>query len=324
MGEVRSCLIVGGADGCSCQTIPGKWTYTSDTTLNLTLTLTLTWRSPFSFLQLPVEIQLQILKLVLEDGFSQRLAPHIHTISYGGDPRPVVRGLALPDQGVLTVSREMRALSFRALYQSPQLPPVYVDRWMQTHRETSITPTVSYTVVNHHCLRRARFWCQVVVPLRTCWMGADGEFLALAWMLSEMRQLQRLTLNIELESPSTMLEQSWCNYQAWQSVLSVLTQLPCLRQVNFTIEAHGRHLAALCSPTPMARKCVRDDEIHDATREWLVDHDQTTFVMTHQGGRNTREDLGALSHALAFVYHVVVTRCCNFYNQGPLPDLTDV
>lgn len=156
------------------------------------LKLTLIWRTPFPFLQLLAEVQLRILELVLHEGFSQQRGPHIYLVPYSGEFHLVIR-LDLPTEGILQPSREMRTLSLHALYQSPQMPPVYASRCSQPDRPTRpFTSMPASTITDSHCLRRARHWRQAMIPRQTCWMGADGQFRALAGTLSETQHLQRL------------------------------------------------------------------------------------------------------------------------------------
>ena len=164
---VKTCPIVGGKAGLGRMNSPGECSATQPTRSEWELTVTR--GLSFPFLRLSTEIQLRILELVLTDDFLHRSGPRIDTVPYKGSSRPVIRGLRLPREGVLEVSREVRALSLQVLYHPPETPPVYLSRWTVFRLSAwPLDPVLWSAVVGSNGLVRATFWRRVMMPLRTC------------------------------------------------------------------------------------------------------------------------------------------------------------
>ena len=140
-----------------------------------------------------------------------------------------------------------------------------------------------------------------------------------------MQQLQELSLDIELYEATSGREQSWCTYREWERVLDMLVQLPCLQQIDFHIHVYVRGIGPIQLYASATWKHVSDEEISIAMREWLIQHDQTNFILAHSPCGDKRQDLGTLFRALEFAYQVVVAKHRNIYDQGSLapPDFID-
>lgn len=102
-----------------------------------------TFSKPFRFSDLPEELQIRILELVMMDYTSPASKVGAQFASYGGSSNRVLLGLDLPCEGVFRVSQELRVLSMQALYRLPKSPPSVFEsfcQWSEWFVATHVLP----------------------------------------------------------------------------------------------------------------------------------------------------------------------------------------
>ena len=218
-------------------------------------------------------------------------------------------GLDIPSNPILLVSRQVRHMALRLIFENASHPPVWVRRSWSTLCQRQLKPHTDKTP-----LPAVGYWKCLFLPFKIPWASQGGEIAALAQNITKCGSLRSLYLSITLDAQPG-LHTSRARHQDWQLFLDAVSSLP-IKTIYFSLVCK----AWIDSPVlrKQATSLVSVNQLRSTATTTLIASWGRQFEFVPDAAMEKREGIKALTAVLDFSYHVLIERHRHAYTLESL------